>query len=442
MLSNMKMDIKLLKKDWILLSIISLISLTQFIYFVDQNSVENYYDEKRYYDIGINILNSGLFNIADDLRTYLYPFLISLFYIFTDGQAASVKILFSVFQFIIYLITVLMIARTAYDFQKRKTVFFTILVFGLLNPYLIQSTTLLLTDLLASCFLIISLMYLLKSDLNKLSNGAIVASLLYAAVLIRPSSAIFMILFFLIALYRVAIIKNFKPIRFIIIGLLLLILFFPQLYMNITKFNHFTPLIHINLLEQQSVWATQLLKYGTVVIDGENPGLRYVTPWIMNNNISMFQLMSSDFFVFVGVLVVHIFGLFDWGYVDTYINDLAVSTRLLPSILLYIQWFLIGMGVLYLKLRKQHTFMTVSLVIASVGYALFIATTAIESRFGYPIYLIMLFFSGFGVQYIYEYIYNKKALFYIFSSLLFVICISLYFSYFIDMQTERIIWFK
>ncbi|OBZ13445.1 hypothetical protein [Bacillus sp. FJAT-26390] len=439
MSGNIKINFS--KREYSLLLIILFISLLQFSYFVSQNSVASYYDEIRYFEIGKNILSNGLFNIADDLRTYLYPLLISIFYIFTDGQSVTVKIIFSVFQYVIYVITIAMIAKASYKYHSNKIVYFTVFALGMLNPYLIQSTTLFLTDVLATCLLIISLLYLLTSDLNKFTNGIVVSSLLYCAVLIRPSSAIFMLLFFLIGLYRFIYVKDFKPAKFTFVGLLLLLVFLPQLYMNITKFNHFTPLIHLNLLEQQSVWATQHLKYSTVVIDGEHPALRYITPWAMDSNISMMKLMSTNFIVFLAVFVSHIFGVIDWGYVDTYIRDLSVSSRIFPSILLYTQWFIIGLGILWIKLHRKWTFMTISLLFSAIGYTLFIATTAIESRFGYPIYLILLLFSGFGVQYILENIKNKKKTLYIFSSLLVFICISFYFSYFIDMQTGRISWF-
>ncbi|WP_415839985.1 hypothetical protein, partial [Paenibacillus endophyticus] len=256
------------------------------------------------------------------------------------------------------------------------------------------------------------------------------------------SSAVFMILFFLIALCRLIMIKDFKPLKFTIIGLLFLVIFLPQIYMNITKFNHFTPLIHLNLFEQQSIWATQFLKYATVVIDGEDPGLRYLTPWTIDSNISMLKLMSTNFIVFVAVFVTHIFGILDWGYVDTYIRNLSVSSRIIPSIFLYVQWFIIGLGILWMKLRNQLTFVTVSLLVTAIGYTFFIATTAIESRFGYPIYLILLFFSGFGIKFVIESFKTKKLIIFISFLMLLVICFSLYFSYYIDIQSNRIFWFN
>ncbi|WP_138755237.1 hypothetical protein [Paenibacillus sinopodophylli] len=436
-----KPNFKIAKSDWIFLLLVSLISLIQFIIFVVQNSSASYYDELGYYEISNNILINGLFNISDDLRTFLYPLLISILYIFTDGNHTNVKVIFSVFQFIVYIFTILMIAKVAYKFQSEKKIYFSVIAFGFLNPYLIQSTTLFLTDLLASCFLTISLIYLLTSDLNKLYNGSVVASFLYFSVLIRPSSAIFMVIFFIIAMYRLIKIKDFKPIKFTIVGLLLLIIFIPQLYMNITKFNHFTPLIHSNLFEQQSIWATQHLKYATVIIDGEQPGLRYLTPWLIDSNISMMKLMMNNFIVFILVFSSHLFGVLDWGYVDSFIRNLSVSTKILPSAWLYVQWFIIGLGMLWMWSRKNLTFVSASLILSALGYTFFIATTAVESRFGYPIYFILLFFSGYGVKYLVESFKNKRVFFVIIGILLVYIGISFSISYFIDMQTNRINWF-
>ncbi|OME80592.1 hypothetical protein BK120_18045, partial [Paenibacillus sp. FSL A5-0031] len=103
MVLNIKNNLKLTKSEMFITSIVFLISLVQFVYFVTQNSGTSFYDETRYYDISKNILTNGLFNITDDLRTFLYPLLISMFYIFTDGNHENVKILFSIFQYIVYI---------------------------------------------------------------------------------------------------------------------------------------------------------------------------------------------------------------------------------------------------------------------------------------------------------------------------------------------------
>ncbi|WP_338554873.1 hypothetical protein [Paenibacillus sp. KS-LC4] len=433
-------DINFNRKEKIFFVSIFGFSLMQLVYFIMQNSTVNYYDEVRYIEISTNILHNGLFNIADNLRTYLYPLLMSCFFIFTDGDFTKWKIIFSLFQYIIYILTIFLMAKTAYQYNKTKLVYFSVLFLGLMNPYLIQATTLFLTDIIATCVVTVSLIYLLTSDLNKWKNGVIVSILLYCSVLIRPSSAIFMAIFLIIGAYRLIKIKDFKPVKFVIVGLFCLLLFFPQLYMNIKQFNHFTPLIHLNLFEQQSVWATQYLKYGTVTIGGEQPSLYFLSPWYEETAMSIFQLAWNNFFEFLFIFCAHIFGMLDWGYIDTYIKDLDVTSKITPAILLFINWFFIGVGVVALKKQRKHDFGTISLIFAAFGYTLFMATTAIESRFGYPIYLILLIFAGLGIQNIFENIRRKKFVIIISASLLVSVCASLFISYLIDSQTNRIFW--
>ncbi|MFF2480864.1 hypothetical protein [Paenibacillus sp. NPDC058071] len=437
-----KNELKATKKDYLILSLVIIGSLLQLIYYIKQNSIVNYYDETRYYEISKIILENGLFSITDELRTYLYPLLIALIHVFTDGNVVNVKIAFSIFQYLIYAITIFEISKFAFRIADRKLIFHSIIFCGLLNPYLIQATTLFLTDILATCLIMISLIYLIKSDLNKISNGAVVAITLYSSVLIRPSSAIFMILFLLIGLYRLLKQKDFKPYKFIAVGLVCLVIFLPQIYMNVTKFNHFTPLIHLNLFEQQSIWASQYLKYSTVIIEGETPQLYFPSPWILESNMSIYKLAFHNFGAFLTVVSSHLFGMLDWGYVDAYVKNLDGTTRLLPSVLLWLNWLLIFIGVYQFRIkRKESLFIINSLLFASICYTLFMSMTAIESRFGYPSYLLLLVLAGFGLEYLIENRKRKKHIITIGIAMILLVCFVFYISYLIDMQTGRITWF-
>lgn len=273
---------------------------------------------------------------------------------------------------------------------------------------MVQSTTLFLTDLLASCFLVISLIYLLSSDLNTWRNGAAISFFLYSSVLIRPSNAIFMILFALIAIYRFIKVKDYKPYKFIAIGLICLILFLPQVYMNITKFNHLTPLIHSNLYERQIVGAAHYLKYGTVVISEEDPRLFSYAPIQAVGDTNIYDMITINPLNFVFLIGAHIFGILDWGYVSTYIKDFSVSYRVAPSIMLYFAWIVSIVGLVYSRIRKNLRLIWVGTLTATIGYSLLMSTTVVESRFGYPLYLMMLFFSGYGVEYFIQIYKDRK----------------------------------
>ncbi|RED57634.1 hypothetical protein DFP95_110107 [Cohnella lupini] len=111
------------KTNYVLFLLICAFSIAQFTYFLVQNYNVNYYDEEGYYFISNQIIQNGLFNLTEELRTYLYPLILSLFYVFTDGSLSSHKILVSIFQYAVLIFTVLLIAKTAFNYSKSKVVF-------------------------------------------------------------------------------------------------------------------------------------------------------------------------------------------------------------------------------------------------------------------------------------------------------------------------------
>lgn len=60
-------------------------------------------------------------------------------------------------------------------------------------------------------------------------------------------------------------------------------LMISQLYNNVTQYDDWTPLIHEDLYEFQSQLAASYLKYGTVVIPDEEPGLVFKSPYAINS---------------------------------------------------------------------------------------------------------------------------------------------------------------
>ncbi|AOZ93306.1 hypothetical protein [Paenibacillus crassostreae] len=440
------------KKKLITLSIYSL-ATGIFIYYLNLNYRVNYYDEIGYVHVSKLILNDGLFNINEPLRTYLYPLIISMFSMFSNGDIAVVKIMMSIFQFIVYQYTVKKIANTCLYHSNNYLIYYSILFFGAFNLYLIQSTTLLLTDLLASCLIILSLLAAIFDDCQNKINYKIFA-FIYAAIMIRPSSIIFLPIILVILVFRKKILNNISYKNTLIAMIMPILIIFPQLYNNIVQFNHWTPLIHMDLYEFQSKLAATYLKYGTVVIPNEEASLVFRSPFLIVDNTSIYELMSNDFIAFISIFMIHVFGVLDWGYVDTYIRNFYPITRVPASLYLYLFWILSGCG-LYraVKHRKRNVkekFIIYSLVLSFLGYCLFLGTTVIEARFGYPLFLIALPFAGFGVQQIVNNIFGKntkgiKLPKYLKLCLIVLICIIILIlllkcSFLLDSSTGRINW--
>lgn len=425
---------RIFNKKNVLVILIFVLSVIMFLFFLNQNFKVSYYDEAGYLVISDLILKNGLFNAPNELRTYLYSLLIAIFKLFSDGNLAHVKIAFSVFQYAVFVLTIWFVAKKAKAMSENKIMFYTILVLGLLNPYLIQSTTLFLTDILAACCISISLILLTTSDLNKIKNGIWISLLAYSAVMIRPSSLIFLLPFFAIACYRLIIIKDFKPFKLILSGILCFVVFFPQIYNNIIAYNHWTILLHTDLMKAQTEWAVQYLKYGTVVIEGESPALFFKSPF--DSSGSMMNLLISHLIQFIVVYSSHIFGVLDWGIIDTYIKNFTSPSRWVASLFLYSSWFLIFCGIIH-QMRKKN-FVSMSFLFSALVYLLFIGLTAVESRFGYPLYLILLYFAGWGIEAILKW---RSRRWIIICSYLLMIVMFFYLSHAIDATTGRIEWF-
>lgn len=432
-------------KEKILLLVIVMGSISLFLYYLNLNNSVNYYDEGGYIEFAQKIIELGLFNVESDIRTYLFPLIISLFLFIFDGNLDYAKIAMSIFQFLVYVFTVIFITTNTIKNNSRdsKIIGMSILFFGLLNPYLIQSTTLLLTDLLASCFIVLSISIILYKNILRISVSSISIFLIYAAVMIRPSSLIFLPIVLGFSLYKIIKLNKIKRtminniLKYFLIVFAFLILFFPQIYMNVTKFNHFTPLIHVSLYEDQSKWAVQSLKYGTVTVEGQEPTLHFKSPIMLGEDFTIFELIYKNIFAFIYIYSAHIFGVFDWGYVDTYIKDFYPISRIFGSIFLYSTWYFIFIGIFkfFVNYNSERTKINLGLLVSAILYTLFIATTLIESRFGYPILLLLLPFAGYGIQSMKLNILKVVSFFFVI-----LVCFTISFS--LDLQTNRINWYQ
>lgn len=433
------------------ISLLFLFSFGIFTYYLMANSYMSYYDETGYLRISKLILQGGVFTINEPLRTYLYPLIISFFSLFSNGNDHVIKIHISLFQYCVYLFTILYLAHTSIKIIGNKVVWFTIVIIGILNPYLIQATTLLLTDVLASCFIVIGFTYFMNSSLKKNVDWIISIGLCFSSVMIRPSALLFLPILCTFILFRYFKYKDFKIYKGIFISLLLLLVFAPQLYNNVKYFNHWTPLIHQDLYSLQSTLATTVIKYSTVIMPNENPSLFFTSPVLVEQGTNMYQLIFENFFYFLFLFISHIFGAIDWGYVDTYIKEFYPDSRIPASIFLYTCWFLIIVGLVslfrnfkYKDVFEKNKFKIFTISITILIYILFIGTTFVEARFGYPIFLFLLPFSGYGMNSIFD-IYNhnksyKSIIKYV------ILCISmilLFFSlsFLSDKQTKKIDWF-
>ncbi|MGG4212126.1 hypothetical protein [Paenibacillus sp. FSL L8-0638] len=270
--------------------------------------------------------------------------------------------------------------------------------------------------------------------------------------MVRPASAILIPIIFILFLYRKKMLNDLNLSKLILAAVISSIIFIPQLYNNVNQYNHWTVLVHQNLYEFQSKLAATYLKYGTLIIPNENPQLIFKTPFSVGSEANIFDLVVYNFPAFLVAYSSHIFGVLDWGYVDTYIRDFYPMSRILGSIFLYIFWILAAYGIVsflkYRKKTKKTKFIAVSLLVSCLVYLLFIGTTVVESRFGYPVFLILLPFCGTGAYKMVKLVNNKgielkrRSIIIGLYGVSFLIIIFVFFvlSFLLDYQTGRINW--
>jgi len=446
--------------DIIIFGSIFFISFLIFLFYVNFNADINFFDEKSYLYNSQKILDNGLFGYESEFRTYLYPAIIASLKIFSSDDVTT-KIIISVLQYAVYLSTVIFIANNVVWKNGNKIIWHSVIALGFLNPFLIQATTLFLTDLLASCFLVVSIFSLIRLDLNRSKFTLFAIGLFYASVMLRPSSVILLPMVVGIILFRILKKKNINLLKISLISLALLVIIMPQLYQNVTKQGEWTPFITGGLFELTLSGATIHMKVVTVAIPGEGEGLRFGDPYggLMayhppfpagDRSANIYQVLLENPSKFIFLISSHIFATFDWDYVDIYIKEYHPPDRIPSSLLIYSTWFFAICG--FFATRKnffiENRFLLTTLIISAILFLVFIITIVPEVRYAYPIFLLLLPFSGYGIKYIFDSTIhdNKtsklliKRIGFISAYLIFILTF-FYISFLFSYQTGRIDWF-
>ncbi len=433
---------------WLLLAI----SVIMFGWFLFGNATHLYYDEVAYQSVSKQILHKGLFAVDEPLRTYLYPLLISTVTLVSGGSIVWLKIMVGILQYFLYIYTVYKLAHYTRGFTQTEIGYATVLFVGLLNPYLIQSTTMVLTDLTALCLIVLVVCKVVFGEITRFKDYFLIFGGLCASAMIRPSSLIFCMLIVIILFMRKFMLKEALSYgKAIGAGSIGLLLFYPQLYNNVVLHNHWTPLVHQDLYDFQSRLAATYLKYSTVVIYGENPRMIYHTPFQVNADSNIFDLILQQPLAFLLAYFSHLFGALDWGYIEIYVKHLYPVSRIIASIFLYSFWLVAFYGwwktIKEKAMYVQRKFIVVSLSILFWGYLLFLGTTVIESRFGYPLLFFFAPFAAIGVHLIYGQLVKKDTLQLNAGKLIKLLAIVIpiflvlfFLSFLLDYQTGRINW--
>lgn len=382
-----------------------------------------YADDGQYYEIAKSFLENNFFSYHTGLniRTYLYPYLLSFIY---NEKISHFLINLALIQWVVFVASAWLFCRFVFVSDKLKRYCFAILI---CNPLLLAYACHALTDLLYTSFILVSLGFLFKSIYlfqslpdfypeNKITRQQNIKLLVCCGlgalftggcIAIRPAG-IFMIpvifitnTYLMWGLYQKT--KNIMlPIGLALVCLLFFVLpLLPQLILNKLFFDKLTFLPPVGLGSQQLIWGLQYLKYGTNFSGIGTPQMYYLNPFVYlwDENISPVKWYLEHPLIALKIFFFKFIGAFHFDYLHPYVKNL--SSPLYPittSISIFVLLFG-GIGV-FVKRKLLET----KLIILPVLFFWCVITlpSAIELRFTLPMIAILSVYSIFGLKYIYE----------------------------------------
>lgn len=408
-------------KSHIIEFVIVFFSFLIFLYFLTQNYCVSYGDEYSYFDQGKFIFTYSMQN----LRTYLYPLIISLFNsLVTDSHILKMAVSF--FQYFIFagcIVWIMHILRKhVFDMLPDQKIALSVsrilFAFLLLNPYLIQAATLFLTDSISSSFVAVAILYFIFEKTRGICFD-LCWGLLFAACMIRPGMLYFVPIAMTIYTVRFIANQNMKPSFFayckpfshvLLLGLLLI---FPQVCINqvLNSQSVKFPIV-ADLLQSQKTWGFLYLKYATCVKPDQG-GVYYKN--IFNpSRITDPARFRKKFKRYFMTRLVHVLAMADQGEVDSYIISTRAkkNERIIASIIYYLYLFLAVVGIVFSFLRKNicrnSKLDSILVLFTAAVYLFFYSAYAVESRFFYPVMLLLSYFCAVGIANIFSLIRGIK----------------------------------
>ena len=380
-------------RRWVFVASVTLLACGLACFFFFHSFREIRYDSYRYYMLSRMISNAGLWNFHSRSTCYGYPLFVSLCTMFVPRSPAVTRALVFGAQLVITLATCLYAARVAERvFGSRRFFHGTYLVTAL-NPILLIHTTELLTDLLSAVLILLSVLPTLERGhpVRRAGCAFLAAGL---SVAVRPANlavvpALALIWILRTRLYREGALKSLAFGAAMAAAAML-----PQLYGNVTGYAAWTPLLAERLYGMQLGFGMSILKYGTLILPGQEPQLVYRNPFYTDGIASPAQFFHQRPAGYLATLAAHGFALLDHDLPFTYITDVKPWYRWPLSLCNYAFLFLalLGMGAGLRRIR-QHSppvvlYFASAVTIGSAYVAVYLPV-AVEIRFSLPLYLLL-----------------------------------------------------
>lgn len=348
-------------------------------------------DEVAYLELGLLIRDTGHIPDLGSLRTYGYPFLISIYSLVSGSSLDGLILGTFIVQAVGYLGASVWLARTISD--RRWA--FAVLTGLLLNPLLVDLVVSVLTEG-PTLIIVILLCGLLArasrspSAINLATYLSIGSGLAALGLVIRPANIGVLVAWYIAVTFCTLIHKG-RWAALCITGIASLtlsaIVFYPQISMNITYHDVATVFPSESLRDHQLGLGLKLWKYGTAI--GHGP-MNYPNPffegWPSSPNFLYWYVENP----IAGplTLAVHVFNAFSFDYPFVYILNIEF-----PSVVVaFPAWFVFALGSAniarrlgsaitgHLTIRQNWILPVFCFLLFGQAIAL-LAITAVENRF-------------------------------------------------------------
>ena len=268
----------------------------------------------------------------------------------------------------------------------------------MLNPWLVQSTTLMLTDLSAACAVAWSFLLLWENQRRPMRTETIYWGVLLLGVagMIRPGMLIFTPLYMLVYAFRFLTEDGLSfryflrpiPLASILFAAVLL----PQVIFNFYHAPEVRFPIIADLMKEQRKMSDFYLKYGTFYKNGRTVACRFIIP-------AYHKYPDAESFVSEApgkvrlTKLVHIPAVLDqgeMGSLDSYMIERPKWLHALAVLGNWLFWFGAASGIVLGLGSRGIRRRTLLLALPIFGYLLFMTQTVVESRFVYPALLLAL----------------------------------------------------
>lgn len=397
----------------------SLLFIISFYFLLLHNYLPNYpyFDARNYLEIANEINTNGIDSFKNNIRTFLYPWILSIIIKISNIVNIPTGITIYCFQLLFYFATLIII----YNYVKNYSIKLANYIYlGLcLNIFLLPYISLSLTDSVHTTFTILILILLMKLDVRNysISKVFLLIFLFSMNVVLRPAAI------WLIAPVSLYLIINLLSRKIKIFDLFLISFgFIPlliQIYINVFHFKVFSFFPAIDLGGMQIKWGLENIKFtawlgggpvanfyrnSVVLTESLND---FTINWYFNNPIEAVKLLSFKFI-----------GAFDFEFLTPYPYKKPINLwffSFVSYLILFFGLFSVFYHLLTNKLILLGNRMMPFIIL--ISWSSITLISAVELRFTLP---ILSYFIFTGIYYIYT-IYNSNFKYFLMNLIL---CIS------------------